>query len=146
MSSFCVLVRRTSYGSSLVIRAPMAKMATRSATVIVLRKTVRIAPICVLLLLSSASAAPTCPVDINTVRVDSLGPTCGNANRVDLCEACICDVGGRLMDAGYNVFDGSVPFQTCALQFASILQSNGATTAAMVKMLSCKGCARVPSS
>ena len=37
------------------------------------------------------------------VRLEGLGETCGDAQRPDLCTACVCDMTERLVEAGYDV-------------------------------------------
>ena len=52
---------------------------------------------------SEGSGAATCDIDISTIRLDpTLGEMCDPAKQGDgLCDACICDMADRILEAGY---------------------------------------------
>ena len=86
----------------------------------------------------STTAPGTCPIDINKVHLEGLGDSCGDAQRPDLCTACICDMTERLVSAGYEVTGpNAIPFESCALQNAQALMAHGVTVGAMLKVAQC---------
>ena len=80
---------------------------------------------------SEGSGAATCDIDISTVRLDpTLGEMCDPAKQGDgLCEACICDMSDRILEAGYAVTGPeAISFETCAFEHLATLQRRGGIT------------------
>lgn len=80
---------------------------------------------------SEGSGAATCDIDISTVRLDpTLGEMCDPAKQGDgLCDACICDMSDRILEAGYAVTGPeAISFETCAFEHLATLQRKGGIT------------------
>ncbi len=80
---------------------------------------------------SEGSGAATCDIDISTVRLDpTLGEMCDPAKQGDgLCDACICDMSDRILEAGYAVTGPeAISFETCAFEHLATLQRRGGIT------------------
>ena len=80
---------------------------------------------------SEGSGAATCDIDISTIRLDpTLGEMCDPAKQGDgLCDACICDMADRILEAGYAVTGPeAISFETCAFEHLATLQRQGGIT------------------
>ena len=80
---------------------------------------------------SEGSGAATCDIDISTIRLDpALGEMCDPAKQGDgLCDACICDMSDRILEAGYAVTGPeAISFETCAFEHLATLQRRGGIT------------------
>ena len=95
---------------------------------------------------SEGSGAETCDIDISTVRIDpTLGKNCDPAVQGDaLCDACICDMADRLLEAGYAVTGPeAISFETCAFEHLATLQRRGGIT--LIGMMTVASrCADIP--
>jgi len=81
-----------------------------------------------------ALAQDTCPIDASRVDLVGLGEAC-SLSREDLCESCVCFLGERLTQAGYDV--SQLNLDACAVQNLDVLLQNGATVAAFLRVSQC---------
>ena len=95
---------------------------------------------------AEGSGAATCDIDISTVRIDpTLGEKCDPAKQGDaLCDACICDMADRLLEAGYAVTGPeAISFETCAFEHLATLQRRGGITLTGMMTVASR-CADIP--
>jgi ABC-type multidrug transport system ATPase subunit len=81
-----------------------------------------------------ALAQNTCPIDAGRVDLVGLGEAC-SLSLEDLCESCVCFLGERLAQAGYDV--SQLDLDACAVQNLDVLLQNGATIAAFLRVSQC---------
>jgi len=88
------------------------------------------------LLMVTLTSAQTesCPIEATRLDLRGLGEAC-EASRPDLCESCICFLGSRVSDAGYDF--SSLDVYTCALENLNVLLANGATIVAFLRVSAC---------
>lgn len=93
--------------------------------------------IVVFLLTAPLASAQTesCPIDATRVDLRGLSEAC-EASRADLCQSCICFLGSRVSEAGYDF--RALDLNTCALQNLNVLLANGATVAAFLRVSACE--------
>ena len=82
------------------------------------------------------SQSSSCPIDASKIKLNGIALAC-DANRPDLCDSCICFLGNRINDAGYDVRSPDFNIDACALDNLGVLLDAGATMSAFIKVSNC---------
>lgn len=82
----------------------------------------------------TSAQTESCPIDATRLDLRGLGEAC-EASRPDLCKSCVCFLGSRVSEAGYDF--STLDVNTCALENLNVLLANGATIAAFLRVSAC---------